>query len=241
MLKVEGLSKRFGGITALDEVTFEINEGEIVGLVGPNGAGKTTLINIINGILKPDNGKIIFNGRDITGLNPFEICKMGISRTFQSVQVFHELNAIENVAIGAMFGNSEKSIEEAKEHAIELLRFVGFPENLFYTSVDRLNFVELKRIQLARALATDPQVIMLDEVTTGLTPSECDEAVKLIKKIRKKGITILMVEHIMRIIMKACDRIIVLNLGKKIAEGTPDEVANNEKVIESYLGERFLW
>ncbi|RLG59790.1 MAG: ABC transporter ATP-binding protein [Candidatus Hydrothermarchaeota archaeon] len=241
MFEVRELSKRFGGIQAVDNVSFDVRSKEIVGLVGPNGAGKTTLINLITGIIKPDSGRVIFNSEDITNLKPHEICRRGISRTFQSVQVFEEMNALENVALALLFGRANKSIEEAREEAREILSFVDFPEKYIDKEARDLNIVELKRIQLARALATKPKLLLLDEVTTGLNPKECDEAVEIIKKIRDSGITILMVEHVMRIIMNVSDRIVVLNHGKKIAEGTPEEVSSDEKVIESYLGERFLW
>ena len=241
MFEVKDISKRFGGIIAVDNVSFDIKNNEIMGLVGPNGAGKTTLINLVTGIDKPDSGRVIFNSEDVTNLRPHEICRKGISRTFQSVQVFEEMTALENVALGSLFGCSNKSIEEAREEAKEILSFVDFPEGYLNREVKDLNIVELKRIQLARALATKPKLLLLDEVTTGLNPKECDQAVEIIKKIRDSGITILMVEHVMRIIMNVSDKIVVLNNGKKIAEGTPEEVSSDEKVIESYLGERFLW
>ncbi len=241
MFEVKELSKRFGGIQAVDNVSFNVRSKEIVGLVGPNGAGKTTVINLITGIIKPDSGRVLFSNEDITDLRPYEICRKGISRTFQSVQVFEEMSALENVALGLLFGRANKSIEEAKNEAKEILSFVDFPEKYFNKPAKDLNIVELKRVQLARVLATKPKLLLLDEVTTGLTPKECDEAVEVIRKIRDSGTAILMVEHVMRIIMNVSDRVVVLNHGRKIAEGTPEEVSSDEKVIESYLGERFLW
>ncbi|MFQ6051564.1 MAG: ABC transporter ATP-binding protein [Candidatus Hydrothermarchaeota archaeon] len=242
LLEVKGVTKRFGGLIAVNNVSLKINEGEIIGLVGPNGAGKTTLVNIISGIYRPDSGEVLFKGEKISGLKPNQICKKGIARTFQSVQTFTEMSAIENVMLGSLFGRSEEiSKEEARERAYEILEFIGFPNEKVDLPVGNLNFVELKSIQLARALATDPDLMLLDEVTTGLNPTEGASAVKLIHKIRKRGITILMIEHIMRIIMGVSDRIVVLSQGEKIAEGTPKEVSTDERVIESYLGERFLW
>ncbi len=242
MLEVRGVAKRFGGLVALNGVDLQIGEGEIIGLVGPNGAGKTTLVNIIGGIYRPDSGEVRFKGEKISELKPNQICKKGIARTFQSVQIFPEMTAIENVMVGALFGRSENvKKEEAREKAYEVLEFIGFSTEKTDLLVGNLNFVELKSIQLARALATDPDLLLLDEVTTGLNPTEGATAVKLIQKIRKNGSTILMIEHIMRIIMGVSDRIIVLSQGEKIAEGTPREVSTDERVIESYLGERFLW
>jgi len=242
VLEVKEVTKKFGGLTALNNVSLRINKGEIVGLVGPNGAGKTTLVNIISGIFKPDSGEVLFKGEKISGLKPNQICKKGIARTFQSVQTFNEMTAIENVMIGSIFGRSEEiDKEDARERAYKILEFVGFPNEKVDFPVENLNFVELKSIQLARALATDPELMLLDEVTTGLNPTEGARAVELIHRIRERGITILMIEHIMKIIMEVSDRIIVLSQGEKIAEGTPKEVSTDERVIESYLGERFLW
>ncbi len=242
MLTVSGVSKSFEGLQAIKNVSFKINKGEILGLVGPNGAGKSTLINVISGVYNPDSGKIYFKERDITGMPPYAICRLGITRTFQSVQTFPSMTALENVMVGALFGRHEKSsLEEAKEQAEEVLEFVGFPLEKADRSMQELNMIETKRVQLARALATQPELLLLDEILTGLNPKESLEAVKLIERIRSKGITILMVEHIMRIIMNVSDRIVVLNYGEKIAEGKPREVAQDERVIESYLGERYTF
>jgi len=239
MLSIHNVSKQFGGITAIKDVSFEMEKGEIVGLVGPNGAGKSTLLNIVSGVYLPSSGTVIFDGEDITYLKPNEVCKLGIAKTFQLVQSFPELTAIQNVTVGALFGNSEQiSMKEAEGKAEEKLEYVGYPRDKINYPVKNLNVVELKRIQLARALATDPKLILLDEVTTGLNPKESNTAISLIQKIRESGITILMVEHVMRIIMNVSDRVVVLHHGKKIAEGTPEEITKDEKVISSYLGEK---
>jgi branched-chain amino acid transport system ATP-binding protein len=239
MLSIRNVSKQFGGITAIKDVSFTIEREEIVGLVGPNGAGKSTLLNVISGVYLPSSGSVIFDGMDITDLRPNKVCKLGIAKTFQLVHSFPELTALQNVLVGAVFGNSEKiSLKEAEEKAEEKLDYVGYPRDKIQYAVKNLNVVELKRIQLARALATDPKLILLDEVTTGLNPKESNDAISLIQKIRESGITILMVEHVMRIIMNVSDRIVVLHHGEKIAEGMPEEIAKDEKVITSYLGEK---
>lgn len=239
MLSVQKVSKRFGGVTAVKDVSFEIEQGEIVGLVGPNGAGKSTLLNVVSGVYTPSSGSVIFDGEDITYLSPNKVCTLGIAKTFQLVQSFPELTALQNVLVGALFGNSGKiGMKEAEGMAEEKLEYVGYPTDKVHSPVKNLNVVELKRIQLARALATDPKLILLDEVTTGLNPKESNDAITLIQKIRESGITILMVEHVMRIIMNVSDRIVVLHHGEKLAEGTPVEIAKNEKVISSYLGEK---
>ncbi|HUV03154.1 MAG TPA: ABC transporter ATP-binding protein [Desulfobacteria bacterium] len=239
MLSIQNVSKQFDGITAIKDVSFTLEKEEIVGLVGPNGAGKSTLLNVISGVYLPSSGSVIFDGTDITDLSPNKVCKLGIAKTFQLVQSFPELTALQNVLVGAVFGNSEKiSLKEAETKAEEKLDYVGYPMDKIRYPVKNLNVVELKRIQLARALATDPKLILLDEVTTGLNPKESNDAISLIQKIRESGITILMVEHVMRIIMNVSDRIVVLHHGEKIAVGTPEEIAKNERVITSYLGDK---
>ncbi len=239
MLSIRNVSKQFDGISAIKNVSFKIDKGEIVGLVGPNGAGKSTLLNIISGIYLPNTGSIIFDGVDITNLQPEKICRQGIAKTFQLVQSFPELSAVQNVVVGALFGNSEKiGMKEAIAKAEKNLDYVGYPMNKTDYPVKNLNVVELKKIQLARALSTCPKLLLLDEVTTGLNPRESNDAISLIRKIRESGITILMVEHVMRIIMNVSDRIVVLHHGEKIADDTPLEIAKDERVISSYLGER---
>lgn len=242
LLDINNLTKSFGGLVAVNDVNLHIGEGEIVGLVGPNGAGKSTLLNLISGVYRPDRGSIVFMGTDITNAPSHKVCKLGITKTFQLVHSFPEMTALENVMVGALFGDPDNgNMNTAKEKATELLQFVGFSRDKVHLPVKNLNLMELKYIQLARALATNPKLILLDEITTGLNPTESQVAVELIKKLRSGGISILLVEHIMRVIMGVSDRIVVLDYGEKIADGTPEEVANNEKVIESYLGEKYIF
>ena len=197
MLSIKKVSKHFGSITAVKDVSFRIKKGAIVGLVGPNGAGKSTLLNVVSGVYSPSSGSIVFDGRDITNLSPNKVCKLGIAKTFQLVHSFPELSAFQNVLVGALFGNSGKiSFVEARDKVEKNLEFVGYPLDKKNYPVKNLNVVELKRVQLARALATDPKLLLLDEVTTGLNPKESNDAISLIQKIREFGITILMVEHI---------------------------------------------
>lgn len=240
MLKVSGVSKSFGGLRAVNNVDLDLQEGEICGLVGPNGAGKTTLLNLISGIYRPDRGGIFFGGEDITNLSLDAVCKRGISKTFQHPRSFPGLTAREGVMISALYGNGRRpSVREAHVEAEECLCRVGFPEAKLDSPISSLNTIELRRSQLARALASHPRLLLLDELTTGLNPSEGKEAMRLIREIRNEGLTILMIEHVMRIIMGVSDRIVVLDHGEKIAEGTPEEIAKNEQVIDSYLGERY--
>jgi branched-chain amino acid transport system ATP-binding protein len=240
MLTVDGVTKSFGGLVAVNKVSLTLHEGEILGLVGPNGAGKTTLLNLISGIYRPDAGGIVFAGEDITRLSLDAVCKKGISKTFQHPRSFPGLTARQGVMIGSLYGNGRRpTIREASSEAEECLRMVGFPKEKIDSPITSLNTFELRRTQLARALASHPKVLLLDELTTGLTPSEGKEAVSLIRKLRDQGMTILMIEHVMRIIMGVSDRIVVLDHGEKIAEGEPAEIVTNEKVIDSYLGERY--
>lgn len=238
LLKVEGITKQIGGLVALSGVTLNVQENEIVGLVGPNGAGKTTLLNIISGISRPTQGKVTFYGEDITGKKPEQICRKGITKTFQHVHLFPELSARECVMIGAIYGNSHRlNLKDAQKEAIKYLDLVHFPDEKQDSFIHNLNVVELKRVQLARALASHPKLLLLDELTTGLTPRESNESVELIRKIRDMGISILIIEHVMRVITGVSDRIVVLDHGEKIAEGRPYEVMNNKRVIETYLGD----
>jgi len=235
LLEVENLGIRFGGLVAVDDFSFHINQGEIVGLIGPNGAGKTTAFNMISGALNPTTGTIKFKGEDITGLKPFKICRKNMVRTFQGIKLFTHMPAYENVATGLLFGAlMDKSLIERE--VMELLEFVELSEKRDVPAKD-LPIAEQKRLEIARALATKPELLMLDEVMAGLNVTEVTYALELIRKINREGITIFLIEHIMHAIMGVSDRIIVLHHGSKIAEGTPAEISNNKKVIEIYLGE----
>ena len=238
MLDVGKVTKQIGGMTILSDVSLSVRTGEIVGVVGPNGAGKTTLFNIITGISRPNQGRISFEGEEITGLTPERICRKGIAKTFQIARSFPGLSACESVMVGAIFGSDGvTTMEGAAEESTRILGFVGFPEEKINTPVRNLNVVELKRVQLARALASKPKLLLFDELMTGLTPTESNESVELVKKIRKQGISILMIEHVMSVIMGVSDRVIVLDHGEKIADGHPYEVINNQRVIDTYLGD----
>jgi len=242
LLKCTEVSKRFGGLQALKNVDFTVNDGEIAGLVGPNGSGKSTLLNLISGVYKPDSGQILFSGEDISKLPPYKICAKGINKTAQTVQSFPEMTAEENVLTSVLFNEKKsKSKIDALPRAQELLGFVGLSKEKFDVTAKNLNVVELRRIQLAKALATSPKLLLLDELLTGLTPRESDEAVELIKLINKQGVSVLIVEHVMRVIMGLCDRVIVLHHGEKICEGTPKQVVCNENVVKVYLGKRFTF
>ena len=237
ILEGEGVTKHFGGLAAVSRVDFSVNQGEVVGLIGPNGAGKTTLFNLISGALVPKEGAIRFNGQNITGLKPHKICKMGVARTFQSVKVFANMPVLENVVLGSLFGtsNSMSSADAARE-AMESLEFVGLSA-VRATPAKDLTLANQKRLEVARALATKPELLLLDELMAGLNPTETAEAMELVTRIRDKGITIFMIEHVMKAIMSVCDRIMVLHHGEKIAEGTPQEIATSKTVVEVYLGE----
>jgi branched-chain amino acid transport system ATP-binding protein len=232
------VTKKIGGLTAVNNVDLEIGNDQIVGLVGPNGAGKTTLINIISGITPPTSGKVSFCGEDITGMKAEQICRKGIAKTFQIAESFPDLTASECVMIGILFGNdTAPGMKEAKAQALSILAEVNFPLEKAETLNRNLNVVELKRLQLARALASRPKLLLLDELTTGLNPKESKEAVELIRQIRNRGISILIIEHVMSVIMGVSDRIVVLDHGEKIADGRPYEVVNNQQVIDTYLGD----
>jgi branched-chain amino acid transport system ATP-binding protein len=233
VLEIREISKSFGGLKALSEVAFNVRKNEILSVIGPNGAGKTTLFNIISGFYRPDEGEVYLNGIPIHGLRPDEICKMGLTRTFQIVQPFPDLTVLDNVVIGALAHNSRLS--RARRKAIEILKLVQL-EDRSLVPAKNLTLADKKRLEVAKALATDPQILLMDESMAGLTPSEALRALELIQNLRKSGLTFVLIEHVMEIVMNYSDRIVVLNYGKKIAEGSPRETASNPDVIEAYLG-----
>jgi branched-chain amino acid transport system ATP-binding protein len=238
ILEGEKVTKYFAGLAAVSEVDFHVDQGEVAGLIGPNGAGKTTLFNLISAALVPRPGIIKFKGKNITGMKPYKICRMGIARTFQTVKIFGHLPVFDNVRVGSLFGTSAKiSSAEAERETAELLEFVNL-SSMSRTLAKDLTLANQKRLEVARALATRPEVLLLDEMMAGLTYTEVTQAMELFKKIRDKGVTILMIEHVMKAIMNVCDRIIVLHHGKQSAEGTPQEIASSQTVVEVYLGEQ---
>jgi len=237
ILEGQGVTKYFGGLAAVSDVDFHVDQGEIVGLIGPNGAGKTTLFGLISAALVPNSGTIKFKGEKITGLKPHTICRMGLARTFQSVKVFPDMPVISNVTLGVHFGSRQKvTSAQAAQQATRLLEFVDLSGRATVPARD-LTLVNQKMLEVARALATKPEIILLDEIMAGLNSTEIAQSMELVSKIRAQGITIFMIEHVMKAIMSVCDRIMVLDHGKKIAEGTPQEIATSKTVVEVYLGE----
>jgi len=234
LMKVNNVSKNFGGLQALSNVDLQVEEGERRGLIGPNGSGKTTLLNIITGVYLPDKGSVILGGRDITRLPVHTRTKLGIARTFQIPRPFKSLSVLDNVAIPLIFGRSLK--RNIREEAYWLLERVGIADKAELTP-DKLTQIDMRKMELARALALKPKILLLDEVMAGLTASEVDEILDVLRGLNREGLTILMVEHVMRAVMSFCEKITVLNSGTKIAEGSPEEIVRSERVVTTYLGE----
>lgn len=231
--ETQRLTKAFGGLIAVNDVSFQVEEGEIYGLIGPNGSGKTTVFNVITAVYPITSGKILFRGKELNGLPTWKVCKEGVGRTFQIVKPLRRMTVLENVMTSAFCRTSSSS--EAREKALKVLQFCEMEKKTDYPAKG-LTIGDRKRMEIARALATEPKLLLLDETMAGLTPQEQAEGVQLIRKIRASGITIIIVEHIMQVIMNLCDRILCINYGQEIARGTPSEVANNQAVIEAYLG-----
>jgi len=237
ILQVENVTTMFGGLKAVNRVSITVEKGEIFGLIGPNGAGKTTLLNVIAGVYKPNEGRVLFQGKDITGFSPEKVCNLGISRTFQVPRKFHKMTVLENVLVASTFGiqHPDKSPRQLAQDALEFANFTK-PSD---TSANTLNAAELKRLDLARALASKPSLLLLDEPASGLTPKELESLITLVKRISSSGITIIIVEHLMKVIMNICERMAVLVYGEKLTEGSPDEIGRDRRVIEAYLGEEY--
>jgi len=235
LLEVRGVSKRFGGLLAVSDVSFSLAEGEILGLIGPNGAGKTTLFNVVNGVYKADAGTISFGGKDITHQSPDKVVHLGLARTHQIVKPLNDLTLLDNVTVGACFGREYLDLNAARKIALEVLQQVGLGERV-NLQARSLTIAGKKRLEVARALAAKPKLLLLDEVLAGLNPTEITQMIDLIRRIRDRGVSVFMIEHLMQAIMSLSDRIVVLNLGRKLAEGKPDEVVHNTDVVEAYLG-----
>lgn len=238
ILRIENLTKRFGGVVAVNDVSISLDKGEIVGLIGPNGAGKTTLVNLVTGFIPKTSGRVIFQDRDISALPPHKIAQAGVARTFQIVQPFAEMTVLENVMAGALFAGEQLSIKAAVERADHYLEFTGLATHRNYRASE-LSLANRKRMELAKSLAMEPRLLFLDEVNAGLNTSELDSALELIRKIAAGGVTIVIIEHLMKVILSTVNRIVVLHHGAKLSEGLPAEVMNDEAVIKAYIGSKF--
>jgi branched-chain amino acid transport system ATP-binding protein len=238
LLVADRVSQRFGGIQAVDDVSFALKEGEIVALIGPNGAGKTTLVNLMTGVHRATDGHIRFQGKDVTAQRPFEAARRGIARTFQIVQPFPRMSVLENVAAGALFGGARPSVADAKAAAREQLELMGLA-SYADRPASALTLAGRKRLELAKSMAMQPRVLLLDEVNAGLNSSEIDGALRLIRTIAERGVTILIIEHLMKVVMSLAQRVLVLHHGQLIAEGGAAEIVRDKRVIEAYLGEKF--
>jgi branched-chain amino acid transport system ATP-binding protein len=236
LLEVEDLARRFGGVQAVADLSFQVRAGEILGVIGPNGSGKTTTFNLITGLYRPDRGRVRFAGEDITGLRSYEVCSRGICRTFQVAKPFRELTVLRNVLMGTLLRHPNPAV--ASKQAEDVLRLVGL-EGRAESVAGSLTTIDQRRLEVARALGTEPRLLLLDETMAGLTPTEVEQAIRLIAGLRSQGLTVVVVEHVMRAVMSLSDRIVVLNQGMKIAEGRPKEISSDPRVIQAYLGAEY--
>ena len=238
LLELRNVSRSFGGVHAIRDVSLTLQRGEVIGVIGPNGAGKTTLVNVITGVHPPSSGEILHEGTPIQGLKPYQVAARGIARTFQVVQPFPAMTVVENAMAGALFGSGIRKMDDAREAAMEHLRFCGL-DALAGKPAAQLTLAQRKRLELAKSLAMSPRLLMLDEVNAGLNTAEVDQALDLIRAIAARGITVLIIEHLLKVVMTLCGRVVVLHHGELLADGKPGEVVRDERVIKAYLGAKF--